>query len=265
MTWLRTVAVTLALLVPGASAAVAQPHALVVTGASGGPEYAERFDRWRSTFVSLLRRNYGYTEDRMIVLAERQGPGIQAATATGVRAAFERLNRVATAADVVFVLLMGHGSVFEGDDAKFNLVGPDLTMDEWATLVDAVAARVVFINTTAGSSPFLARLAARNRIVITATDTVAQRYMTVFPEFFVQAFEDREADANGDNQISVWEAFEFASSGVRDWFADHGLPATERALLDDTGAGIGREAGAAGTDGAMAQQTFLRPPRPGSS
>ena len=38
-----------------------------------------------------------------------------------------------------------------------------------------------------------------------------------------------------------------------------GQLATERPLLDDTGDGVGREAGAPGPDGAVAQVTYLQP------
>jgi len=46
---------------------------------------------------------------------------------------------------------------------------------------------------------------------------------------------------------------------VRQWFEQKGQLPTERPLLDDTGAGIGREAGNPGTDGAVAGVTYLEP------
>ena len=57
----------------------------------------------------------------------------------------------------MLVVLFGH-STFDGVDAKFNLVGPDLEASEWKRLVRA-AGRLVFVNTTGASAPFLARLA----------------------------------------------------------------------------------------------------------
>src|SRR5206468_3239267 len=47
--------------------------------------------------------------------------------------------------------------------------------------------------------------------------------------------------------------------GVRQWFEQKGQLPTERPLLDDTGAGIGREAQNPGTDGQTASATFLQP------
>ena len=43
------------------------------------------------------------------------------------------------------------------------------------------------------------------------------------------------------------------------WFEQKGQLPTERPLLDDTGAGIGREAQNPGTDGAVARVTYLEP------
>jgi hypothetical protein len=51
----------------------------------------------------------------------------------------------------------------------------------------------------------------------------------------------------------------YASAGVRQWFEQKGQLPTERPLLDDTGAGIGREAQNPGTDGAVARVTYIEP------
>ena len=41
---------------------------------------------------------------------------------------------------------------------------------------------------------FLKKIAGRNRVVLTATDTASQQFETVFPEYFTKAFEDDAAD-----------------------------------------------------------------------
>ena len=68
--------------------------------------------------------------------------------------AMATLRARATKDDVVLVLLIGHGTA-ENDEAKFNLVGPDLSALEWADLVRPIAGRLVFIDTASGSFPFL--------------------------------------------------------------------------------------------------------------
>src|SRR5207244_737105 len=82
------------------------------------------------------------------------------ATAANVRSALADFAHRATKGDLVLVLLIGHGTGGDGDEAKFNLVGPDLSASEWADLVRAVPGRVVFVDTSSASFPFLQRLAA---------------------------------------------------------------------------------------------------------
>jgi hypothetical protein len=248
------------LLLFGAHAAFGgERYALVVTGAPGGDQYAEKYERWRTSFASTLKDRFGYAPDRMLMLSGVDGPGVQKSTRENVRKAFGDLRGKMTKEDQLLVLLIGHGTSMDGDEAKFNLVGPDLSAAEWAELVRPIAGRVVFVNTTGASFPFLKTLAARGRIVLTATDAAAQQFETVFPEYFVKAFDDPAADLDKNGRVSVWEAFTYASNGVRQWFEQKGQLPTERPLLDDTGAGIGREAQNPGTDGALARVTYLEP------
>ena len=240
--WRGGVAALLLLLAVHGSAEARDYFTLIVSGASGGPEYAERHDRWRSGLVAALRAQPGFRDDRLLVLAETVGAGVGCASREGVRNAIRQLAERMDGRSVLFVLLLGHGT-FDGQDAKFNLVGPDLSAAEWAALVEPLPGRLVFVNTSAASAPFLASLAKGGRVVITATESPVQRYATVFPEFFIRAFVDAAGDIDRNGRVSAWEAFAYASAGVRRWYQERGRLATERALLDDTGDGLGIEAG----------------------
>lgn len=178
------------------------------------------------------------------------------ATRDNVRATLTKLAQDMKREDVALIVLFGH-STFDGVDAKFNLVGPDLEATEWERLVNALPGRVVFVNTTAASAPFMKRLASAGRVVITATDNPAQRYQTVFPEFFSQAFDAAEVDLDKDNRISIWEAFAYASAQVKQYYRQRGQLSVERPVLDDTGDGVGKESGESGPDGSIASRTFL--------
>lgn len=258
---LQAVFVAWLLLVAAASPALAgDRYALIVSGASGGPQYAEKYKAWRTAFVTTLRERFAYPADHVLVLAENEA-GIKSPTRENVRAAFDDLRRRATKDDVVLVLLIGHGTS-ESDEAKFNLVGPDLSAADWAALVKPIAGRLVFVNASAGSFPFLEKLSGRGRIVLTANDSAAQQFETVFPEFFVHAFDDDAADLDKNGKVSILEAFRYASSHVKEWFEGQGRLATERPLLDDTGDGVGREADVPGPDGTLAQVTYLQPDAP---
>ena len=241
-------------------------YALVVTGASGGEPYASKYAGWRQSFVSTLRMKFGYPDDHVIVIAENPGAGVRAATRDEVRRVLIDLRARLGKDDQLVVLLIGHGTTADGsggEDAKFNLVGPDLKASEWADLLRPIASRVVFVDTTAVSFPFLRHLGGPGRIVVTATDSSAQEFETTFAEIFVRALEDPAADADTDGRVSLFEAFVYASATTRAWYEQRGQLPTEHPLIDDDGDGVGHEAWNPGADGALARATFLQaPPAP---
>jgi hypothetical protein len=255
------VAVFAFLLMPSRAVA-ADRYALIVSGAAGGDAYAQKYTAWRTAMVNTLVEKFKYPADRVVVLADSDEQGIRKSTRENVQHALGDFRKRLTKDDQLLVLLFGHGTTADGDEAKFNLVGPDLTAGEWADLIRPIPGRVVFVNTTAASFPFLRKMAGRGRIVLTATDSSAQQFETVFAEYFVKAFDVPAADVDKNGRVSIWEAFSFASAGVRDWFEQKGQLPTERPLLDDTGAGIGREAQNPGNDGALARITYVEPEPP---
>jgi hypothetical protein len=224
-------------------------YAFVVSGASGGDAYAKKYDGWRTSLVNLLK-SFSYGDDHVVTLSE--------ASRDRIHDALQSLRARLRKDDSLFVVLIGHGTT-EGDVAKFNLVGPDMTARDWADQLTAIEGRVIFVDTTAASFPFLRQLARPGRIVITATDSSAQEFETVFPEFFVKAFSDPTADSDKDGRVSIFEAFLYASANVRSWFDRQNRLPTERGLLDDDGDGVGREAWNPAPDGAVAKLTYLQP------
>jgi hypothetical protein len=248
-----------------APAAAAERYAIIITGAAGSAEHATQHGTWRDELAAALRGSMkmppGHIHLLGDVVAERKAQrtvadDVDVSSRDQVRAAFARLAPVLEKDDLLLVVLIGHAT-FDGVDAKFNLVGPDLEAADWKALVSPIRGKVVFVNTAAASAPFLSRLAGERRIVVTATDSGVQRYETVFPRFFVQAFADAETDLDKDSRISVWEAFARASLGVRQYYRQKGQLTVEKPVLDDTGDGVGKDAGATGPDGAIASRTFF--------
>jgi hypothetical protein len=261
--WSRYAGLCVALLTIAAPAATAgERYALIVTGAHGEESYGPQYAEWRQAASVALIERLGFDARAVMTLYEG-GDADHASTASGVRRAIGRLRTRVKSDDLVLVVLIGHGS-FDGAEAKFNLVGPDLSASEWAALLEPLAGTLVFVDASAASFPFLERLASPRRIVISATDSVTQRFDTVFPEYFIHALADPDADLDKNGRISVWEAFNAASLGVRRYFTQRGRLATERALMDDNGDGIGREAGGEGNDGAAAARVYLDLDVPGA-
>jgi hypothetical protein len=243
-------------------AAAGDRYALIISGAAGGDQYAEKYTAWRTAMTATVLNTFKYPADRVVVLADADEEGVRKSTRDNVQRALADFRKRMTKDDQLLVLLIGHGTTTDGDEAKFNLVGPDLTASEWADLIRPIPGRLVFVNTTAASFPFLRKIAGRGRVVLTATDSSAQQFETVFADYFVKAFGADGADVDKSGRVSMWEAFSFASAGVRSWFEQKGQLPTERPLLDDTGGGVGREAQAPGNDGALARITYLQPEPP---
>ena len=231
--------------------------ALILSGASGDEEFAKRFKGWTSELRRALVERFGFDEARITVLTESPegGRGLRA-TAEDVRRAFQTLRASAGPESTVFVFLIGHGT-FDGRQAKFSLVGPDLAANEYAGLLGGLnVRRVVVFNMASASGEFIKPLSARGRVVVTATRNGQEQNATRFPEHFIAALASREADADQNGRVSVLEAFDYASRLTAEQYKRAGRLATEHALLDDSGDGVGHP-GPEGGDGAVARNVYL--------
>ena len=256
-------AATLAVLLTQATSAVAgDRYALIVAGASGGQEYAVQYAAWTRDLAAVLVDRMKIDREHLKVLTDTPDPST-ASTAANVRQHLNAIRRAMTRDDLLFIVLIGHGT-YDGVDAKFNLVGADLESAQWAELVAGLPGRVVIVNTSSASFPFIERLTGERRVVISATDSVAQRFDTVFPGYFIKALQSDAADIDKNDRISIWEAFTAATGDVRRHYQRLGQLATERALLDDNGDGVGQDAGGDGQDGSLSSHVYLDEPLPGA-
>jgi hypothetical protein len=235
------------------------PHkfALIISGASGDESYAKRFAQWTADLRGALVGRLGFDESRLTVLTESPEGGWAArATAEELRRAFASLRAAAGGESTVFIFFIGHGT-FDGRQAKFSLVGPDLSAAEYKSLIDGLAARrVVVFNMASASGEFIRPLAGRGRVVVTATRSGQEQNATRFPEHLIAALGNREADADQNGRVSVLEAFNYATRFTAEHYTRAGRLATEHALLEDDGDGVGHPAGEGG-DGALARLTYL--------
>jgi len=250
-----TLFVALVLALP-LSAAAETRWAVIISGASGGEKYAEQMRDWREGLRSAMVDRYGFKAEHVKLLVDEAATAGEKGSAENVRKIFAEIKKTGTNDDFVLVVLLGHGT-YDGDVAKFNLVGPDLTAKDWTGLLAGVQGRVAVVNTTEASFPFLESLTAKGRVVITATDSAAQKYATVFPEYFVKAIREASTDLDKNGRTSLFEVFSAASASVKQHYEQKGQLATERAVLDDNGDGKGREASAEGPDGGVARLSYL--------
>lgn len=251
---MRALLLALLMLIPAAASAEDR-YAVIVSGASGGEKYATQQQKWRDGLSTALKNTFLFPDANVVILSE-DSAGTTRSTAENLRRLLGDLRRRLTRDDLLMLVLIGHGT-FDGTDAKFNLVGPDMTALEWKAVLDGLSSRLVVVNTTASSFPFLEELSQRGRVVITATDSVAQRFATVFPEYFVKALADLSSDYDKNGRVSIFEAFAAASAGVKQYYEQRGQLSTERPVLDDNGDKVGREAQAPGPDGTLARTLYL--------
>ncbi|MEZ5287999.1 MAG: hypothetical protein R2712_25030 [Vicinamibacterales bacterium] len=226
--------------------------AVIVSGASGGDKCAEQMEQWRAALQTALVERHGFDAGHVRVLVDESVEGGKTSSAANVTAIFDEIRKTSAREDMVLLVLLGHGT-YDGNVAKFNLVGRDLTADEWNQMLSGVAGRLIVVNTTEASFPFLDALKAKGRVVITATNSAAQKYATVFPEYFVKALGEASTDLDKNGRTSVFEVFEATSVAVKQHYEQRGQLTTERALLDDNGDGQGAEQGGEGPDGSMAR------------
>jgi len=222
--------------------------AVIVNGAGGEAAYAKQFEEWTGQLSTVLSSRFGFDTKQLTVL--------KGATAEDVKRTFTALKTQLDANNVLFVFLIGHGS-FDGKESKFNLVGPDLAASDYNAMLSALPThRVVVFNMSSSSGEFIKSLSAKGRIVITATKSGQETNATRFTGFLITALNATDADTDQDGHTSVLEAFVYANRLTADFYKQAGRLATEHAMFDDNGDGVGREKLEAG-EGLLARATYL--------
>jgi hypothetical protein len=189
-------------------------------------------------------------------LTEKPSGKEQRATADNVRQTLASLRNSAKPDSQIFIFFIGHGS-FDGKIAKFNLIGPDLSANDYAQLINNLPAReIIVLNMASASGEFIKPLSGRNRIIVTATRSGMEQNATQFAQYFIAALGNPEADSDKNGRVSVLEAFNYASKLTAESYEQNGKLATEHALLDDNGDGAGHQKAEAG-DGVLAKTTYF--------
>jgi hypothetical protein len=209
------------------------PTVVVVVGAAGESEFATNFLRQAELWEQTCARA-GCKEVTL-------GPG-----PAGPTNDLDRLQQTLAAEPKeglgpLWIVLVGHGT-FDGKEARFNLRGPDLCASDLGPWLQPFKRPVAVINTAAGSAPFISKLSGTNRVIVTATRSGHEQNFARFGRFFAQAIADPTADLDKDGQVSLLEAFLMASRQVGEFYKVEGRLATEHALLDDNGDGLGTPA-----------------------
>jgi hypothetical protein len=206
---------------------------IIVVGAAGEAQFGSNFV-YQATF---WQKACAQANCRPLVL------GLEPGDPTND---FDRLKQALAAEPTqglgqLWLILIGHGT-FDGKEARFNLRGPDLSATDLASWLLPFRRPLAFVNTASASAPFLNKLSATNRVIITATRSGHEQYFTRFGQYLAEALIDPRADLDKDGQVSLLEAFLSASRQTSEFYKVEGRIATEHALLDDNGDGLGTQA-----------------------
>ncbi len=147
-------------------------------------------------------------------------------------------NEATNNASELWLVLLGHGT-FDGKEARFNLRGPDFSATEFGEWLKPIRKPLACIDASSSSGPFLTKLSAPGRAIITATRSGHEGNYARFGQHLSEAIADPDADLDKDGQTSLLEAFLMASRRVAEFYKAEGRLATEHPLIDDNGDGLG--------------------------
>ena len=219
-----------------------EKYAVIMTGPTVGETNQSQFRQWTFSLHDILARDYGYTSETIILLYADEATELDSGgrvdgttNLLGIEQSLSELAAKVKTGDQITLYLIGHGSGAE-EEAKFNIVGPDITGAEFAEMLDQFDEQdIVIVNTTSASYGFSTALSGEGRVVISSTRSPSERYDPIFSRYFIEALDNRNGDRDKNNRVSMLEAFEYAKSNVEAWYEEQGRLASEHAGLDDNG------------------------------
>lgn len=214
----------------GAVFATGEQSVILVVGAPGTPEYAAEFGRWAEEWIEAARR--GGARIHRIGGQEsdaRSGDESDRERLAGILASEAKID-----SEPLWLVFIGHGT-FDGESAKFNLRGPDVSAGELAKWLEPCARPLAVINCASASGPFVNRLSAPRRVIVTATKSGFEYNYARFGGFLAGAMARQEIDIDRDGRVSLLEAFLTASARTAEFYEQESRLATEHALIDDNG------------------------------
>jgi hypothetical protein len=233
---------------------------MVVIGAPGEPEFGSNFVKQASQWQKAC----GESCRQITIGAENNGTNDY----QRLKHSIEAESHEGPAA--LWLVLIGHGT-FDGKEARFNLRGPDISASDLALWLQPFHRPLAIIDCSSSSAPFLNKLSGTNRVIITATRSGYEQNFARFGQYFAETLSDPQADLDKDGAISLLESFLVASRKTAEFYKVENRLATEHALLDDNGDGMGTPADwfrglraikkakeNAAVDGLLAQQFHLK-------
>src|SRR3954465_9877570 len=162
-----------------------RPSVLIVVGAPGSAEYGSQFREWAGRWRVAAEK--AAAETTVI------GEGDESGTPD-----LDPLREFLTAhageeGGPLWIVLIGHGT-YDGKEAKFNLRGPDVTDLQLSQWFDKLRRPVAVLDCTSASAPFLNRLSAPGRVIVTATRSGGELNFARLGQYLSETIADPKAD-----------------------------------------------------------------------
>lgn len=199
---------------------------LLVVGEPGNALYQDEFRRQAKAWQDLAAK--AKMEETTIGLGDEASEGDRPALEKAIAA-------LPKSGGDLWLVWIGHGS-FDGRSAKFNLRGPDIEATEIAELLKPIERRLIVLNLFSASGPFVAPLAGKDRVIVSASRGGERNYSRL-GEKLADSLASTEADLDLDGSLSLLEAVLHASAATKAFYDDAQRVVPEHATIDDNGDG----------------------------
>ena len=201
---------------------------LIVIGEPGNALYQDQFKRQAKVWQDLAAK----------AKITASTIGLDDAPPDGDRPALEKaLAALPKEGGDLWLIWIGHGT-FDGRSAKFNLRGPDIEATSIAELLKPFQRRLIILNLFSASGPFMAPLAGKDRIIVSASRGGEKNYSRL-GEKLADSLSSTDADLDLDGSHSLLEAVLHASAATKEFYDDAQRVVSEHAVIDDNGDGRG--------------------------
>lgn len=240
--------------VSGTAPAPGTKRALIFCGHPGDKAHRKPFAETVEKLRAALIEHYGFDAPNVRVqfggsVAEGEGPVLSGVRGQATREELEaeaaELREVLKPDDTLWVIVMGHAH-YDGKHSYFNIPGPDINEQDFGKMFSGLEAREqVFFITIPASGFYIKPLAAKGRVVISATEADLEVNETIFPlalaEVLVTPPALTDFDVKHDGSLTLFDLYIAVARNVAERFKSDEQLSTEHSLLDDNGDGRGSE------------------------
>jgi len=215
-------------------------YVLIVSGINKDPNELQAKDKVVMNLRKFFLENAKVKSSRLSVLVDKNSSVRKDSKKSSAENLKRTLNALAGAirpTDRFIFYYVGQANVMV-ESLRLNLPGEDVTHKQLAELMKAIKASSVLIVLDCPGAGLTAKaMTGKGRIVICGSKS-DQRYSTRFSQYFIPALVDVKSDSDGDNKVSLLEAFTYAARQLDDFYRKQHLLTTETPVLEDNGDGV---------------------------